>query len=403
MMHTKHKTQGSLYQHKTKAQIVDGKIQLDRRISHDNYDNYTKQQIINFIFSSVELSRFKYKIMEFENELPELNKQKFFVSANFTGSNCLLVFMKIREKFISCLVERKTLSYNKDQVSFDKLNIMPVRIRLDPLIYNGTILDGTLLHKDRQKIYIICDAYLFRGSNMTHDKINHKIINLTSYLTSYYDMSNPSNNINLTLNTLYDILDTEKLIFEDIPKSIGYSIKGIAFFPEISGTKYLFMFDNANKLKPYVKTNFDNSKIAFTDEKTPTPTNFESSNDKKKKIRYVSKTDDDVFATFYVHKTDVPDVYKLFLVEKIVVNGKNGLKSKKMGIAYLPDTKSSVLCRNIVGSSPNSKALMICKFNNDKNKWIPISKDTSRKYPTDITDVESKLEIIIDDDNDNDE
>jgi hypothetical protein len=396
-MQSKPKTTGSLYQHKTKAQIVDGKIQLDRRVSNDSYDNYTKQQIINFIFSSVELSRFRYKIMEFQNELPELTKQKFMVSANFTGSNCLLVFMKIKEKYISCLVERKTLSFNKEQISLDKLNIMPVRVRLDPLIYNGTILDGTLLHKDRQKIYIICDAYLFRGANLTHDKINHKLINLTSYLTSNYDMSNSSNNINLTLNTLYDITDTEKLIFEDIPKSIGYSIKGIAFFPEISGTKYLFMFDNCNKLqqKPKLDTKPTDSKDK---DKPSSPTHFEDVPDKKKKIRYVSKSDDDVLATFEVRKTDVPDVYKLFLVEKVVVNGKNGLKSKKMGIAYLPDTKCSVLCRNVVGSNPNSKALMVCKFSNDKNKWIPIQEDKTKKYPSDITEVESKLETIFDDD-----
>src|SRR6187397_2240950 len=63
-----------------------------------------KQQLINYIYSTVELSNFKYKIIEYESDLPLLLKQKYFVSANFSGSNCLLVFTKIHDKFCSYLV-----------------------------------------------------------------------------------------------------------------------------------------------------------------------------------------------------------------------------------------------------------------------------------------------------------
>ena len=67
----------------------------------------TKQQLINFIYKNVNLSMFKYDTLEVESELPQLISKTYYVSANFSGSNCLLVFAKIKEKFHIFLVDRK--------------------------------------------------------------------------------------------------------------------------------------------------------------------------------------------------------------------------------------------------------------------------------------------------------
>src|SRR5947207_5256190 len=101
-----------------------------------NHENvYIKQQLINYIYSTVELSNFNYKLLEYEADLNLLTKDKYFVSANYSGSNCLLIFVKIKERFFSYLVDRKTLTYNKNSINLDNIKIIPVNIKLDESIY----------------------------------------------------------------------------------------------------------------------------------------------------------------------------------------------------------------------------------------------------------------------------
>src|SRR3990172_4009284 len=50
---------------------------------------HIKKQIVGFIYNTLDISKFKYKLLEFENEMPLLKKEKFFVSPNLNGINGL--------------------------------------------------------------------------------------------------------------------------------------------------------------------------------------------------------------------------------------------------------------------------------------------------------------------------
>jgi hypothetical protein len=94
-----------------------------------------------------------------------------------------------------------------------------------------------------------------------------------------------------------------------------------------------------------------------------------------------------------MRKTDITDVYKLFAVEKINKDGKEILRTNKMGIAYIPTDKCSTLCKTLTSTKP-TRLLMKCQFIQEKNKWMPIEEETKAKIPSLITEIEKKMDII---------
>ena len=73
--------------------------------------------------------------------------------------------------------------------------------------------------------------------------------------------------------------------------------------------------------------------------------------------------------TFEVRKTDIPDVYDLYLT-----NQEN--KLVRQGIAHIPNMKISHLCQDIFRDK--NKEIMKCIHFQKFNKWIPMSKSENQ-------------------------
>ena len=136
------------------------------------------------------------------------------------------------------------LNYNRNQIDIHNVHLTPVRIRLDPQIYDGTIMDGIVLHNqvDNKSIFIINDMYLFRGQNLIKTKMIYKEMNINAYLNSQLVEDNNMNNIKIIPNKLYKLSEIKSLIEHEIG-SLEFSgeVKGVAFFAELSGTKYIYL------------------------------------------------------------------------------------------------------------------------------------------------------------------
>ena len=206
-----------------------------------------KQQLINHIYNSVDLSRFKYELLEVESQLSQLIERKYFVSANFYGSNCLLVFTKIKDKYHSFLVDRSTLSYNPQKVNINNVKTTNVKIKLDLEIYTGSIFDGILVTNKNEKTFIITDIYTFKGHDYSKSQLDSKLLTIITYLKSNYNQNDKDNDLILTVNRLFSIDETEKLVENYIPKIKGFNARGLCFYPEGSGTKLIFLFGNEKK------------------------------------------------------------------------------------------------------------------------------------------------------------
>lgn len=358
-------------------------------INHDNDNDYLdnneiKHLLLTYIYDTIELSNYKYKLLELEYDLPLLKEKKFYVSPNYNGIHSLLVFIKIKDKFLSFIVDRKTLTYNVNQIDYNKVKIIPVHYRLDESIYNGTILDGVLLYNniDGLKHFVINDVYYFRGKDTTNDKITNKMLSFTTYLETIKD--DPStNNLIFILNKLYELKDIQQLVNVYIPKSkYNKSIKGISFYSEYSGTKLIYLYNNCSQDnrqdEPVHNNKFMNS------------SNKDVVMEKPKEIRQsnITITNDNLTAVFKMKKTETVDVYNLFLGEKSVEGQKKLFKYKKIDIAYIPTKECSFFCKDAMSKTAADGILVECKYDNVKSKWIPFKLITDKKRPDTIDKIE---------------
>jgi len=369
-----------------------------QNVNYDNYDINEKKLLIDYIYSNINISKFKYKLLENYTDLSSFqDSQKFYVSANFSGSNCLMVFCKIKGKNYSFMVDRKTLSFNAEQIKYENISIIPVNIKLDNSIYNGTIIDGIFIKHDkkREKFFVITDLYLFRGVSTEKDKINNKLNNIEAYLE--YNMKGCQNLI-LTINKLYEIDSLEKLVNEDIKKTHDFHVRGISFYPEFSATKLIYVF-NDDKDKKFLSKNQD-CKDTVTPKEIIEPTkniNLNNYSETRKSVfKYKTKDNfknDKLYFILELRKTEISDVYKLFIVEEVNKDDKIILKTKKMGIAYIPTKDCSQICKEVFTKNVLNRALFKCKFDNEKNKWIPVEEAKNVKVPSKLSELEEKLEL----------
>ena len=100
-----------------------------------------------------------------------------------------------------------------------------------------------------------------------------------------------------------------------------------------------------------------------------------------------------------MHKTDIPDVFKLFGV----FLDKGVYIKKRIGIAYIPTYILSLKCKNLYMGY--SSKIIKCMFNSYKGQFIPIEESAVQKI--DIINNDKRLKIteeeIVDNDNQVDE
>lgn len=344
-------------------------------------DPYIKEQLLNFIYKKLDVSRYKYKLLEFEKDLDQLKNTKF-ISPNYNGINSLLVFTRLKDKFYSFTVDRRTLKYNIKQIDISTIKLIPVNVRLDESIYDGTVIDGVILYNNpnkdrrRKKIYVINDIYMFQGNICSAEIMTNKIMNMNAYLDHNYKKDDQFNNIEFIVNTFYELKDMGPLVNTNIPKSTyRNSIKGIAFFPERSGTKYIYLYSNCTNMKQdnnqeqlEIKENSPKEKIEVRKPKIIAPT-------------------ESIEAVFRMKQTDVVDVFNLYLSTLIEKDNKKFVKYVKYGIAYIQTVESSYFCKDLFKSEGKDTVLVKCKYIPDKNKWVPFEHITDKKLPDNYDDV----------------
>jgi hypothetical protein len=354
--------------------------------ANKNNDLNVKKRIIEYIFSAVDVSKYKYTILRVESDLEAFKSDQYYISLNFNGKNCFLVLVKLGNEFYSIIVDRKQLSYSLEKINYDNVDIFHCNANVDIGAYNGTIFDGILTKRDNMNQYTITDIYYFKGSDYSEISLDMKLYELDKYLKNG-DINYPNKReyrnkrmeIDLCVNKIYDLSQTREIIEKTIPSSPDRLIRGVCFFPKKSGTRLLYIF-NENQ------NNMQQPNNRYTEQK--------KFNNRKKvnKFKYMAKSNDPIYAILEMKATNTPDVYKLYAVEKINNRNDNNnnsekLKKYKMDIACIQDRAKSKWCFDITSNTVDRKVFVKCIWRDDKEKWEPIEHIKNIKLPTLINDI----------------
>lgn len=309
-------------------------------------DLNVKNKIFDYLFNSLNLSKYRYVMLNNIQRLSFLKKNPHYVSPNFKGYNYLMIFKSFNDKNYCVTIEKKKMSYHKNHIDIKSINVIRIKVNVSSSIFEGSIFDCKLIRKDRKYIMLIKDCYQLMGNDLSTMEMKNKMIHLDNIFKNQFS-TEPTRNFTFKINKLYEYNDLENLI-NNIMTTCSIPNQGIIFYPKFSGITIIYLDKHQEKVDIYSKENINFSNIVTNLTEFLKSRKYSYESDGKKKI-------------LWIKKTNIVDVYDVF----------ENINEEKLGIALVPNLKISHLCRDNVNDKP---VKFLCNYNHKFKKWIPISK-----------------------------
>jgi len=307
-----------------------------------------KNKIIDYLYNTINLSKLRYGMLDNIQKLKYLQTSEHYVTPNYKGLNYFLIFTTIMNKSYAVIINRKKLSYHRNQVDMKTVFIVKIFINTNANIYSGTIFDGKIIQKDNKNYFLIQDAFFVAGKEISEMEMTQK----SNYLNDIINLNfndTCCENFSFKLNKLYKYTDLPELISTIIP-TCGIISNGLIFYPPKSGNCIIHIEKKIEKIEiqSSQNENIENKShdliynfVSFLEART-----YSYESEKKHK-------------TFYITKTDIPDVYNLY----------NNKDEPKHSIAHIPNLKISHYCSKNIGTTP---VKVDCVYYLKFDKWIPL-------------------------------
>jgi len=346
-------------------------------------DIKTKKKIIDFLFNTINLSKYRYTFLNSHSNLKFLKENEHYVSPNFHGYNYLLIFMTINDSHLSIMIDRRKLKYNKEHIDFNKLVCIKVNMNISKKVYNGTILDGKYIRHNNKNsnnyTFLVQDYYFLLGNSVLDVELSQKINMLDSTIKKYFS-NVPCKNFNIKINKLYSYHELDTMITKVMP-NLKLLTNGIIFFPKHSGTSIIFLNKKETKEETKIEIiegNKENSSSLVPDRLDDIIMNMKTYLHNRNYSYINSSPDSQV--NLQLKRTKIPDVYDIYC--------KNNDELVKKGIAHIPNMKTSHMCQDYFKN--NETKLFKCTYYKKFLKWIPIEEAKNNKI-----DSEYKMNQII--------
>jgi len=354
---------------------------IDYKAKNNDYNN----KLVSHLYRKLDISKYRYRILKYDNELALLSQQNYYVAPNFAGKRVLVVFFKIMGRFMSYMIEKSTLSYNYDKLDLEKVMMSRLRIRLQPEAFYGTIFDAFYIFDKNEKrnVLMINDAYCINGKDLTNMTLKHK----ENYIKVFWESmveDDSMDNVKVLYNKYYDLKNIREVYNKIIPNhELSYLVRGFAFVPEISGQKLIFIFGETDQLAQSHKVEKIKEKLKKDLEKDIEAKSDESKYDIPDGVKLIGN--------FQLRKTETVDVYHLYLPKVVKINGINKAVMTYFDAAFINGLDGSKFCKKLVKN--REKVLVMCEFNAHHQKWEPVKDITEEvKYP----DRYKKIKKILD-------
>lgn len=307
-----------------------------------------KNEIIDYLFNSLSLSKYRYVMLNNLQRLKFLKQNPHYVSPNFRGYNYLIIFMQIKGKCYCVAIDRKKLSYHKKNLDIKRVFLVRVRVKVSNSIFRGTILDCKLIRKNHEYFMLIKDCFKLMGQNLLDMEMSQKMSHLNSIINNHFNDNNCDNFI-FKINKLYKYNQLEDVVKNIIPEC-SLVVHGLVFYPNFSGITVVHLENKQDKTDIYssnlnVKNDSYNMITSLVEFLKNRKYSYELKGKKKK---------------FWLKKTNITDVYDLY----------EEIDKERVGIAHIPNLKISHLCQKFIKEKPLK---FLCIYNDKFKKWLPLS------------------------------
>ena len=280
----------------------------------NNY--FVKQKIISYLTKNVDSYKLVNNIIKNEDDLIKIQNDKYSIMPNIVGDDYIFIATKIKENYFLVLIEKKTLS-DLNNINYNKLNIIKIKIRFDIKTYNGTIFDGRVVNLGGCITFIINKCYKLYGEDMEKYKIKECHDFLHKFISKSYIIDTNMNTIFFKQNKIFDLNMLEEMININI-KNSRFNFSSIDFISPCSSKTYRYYYNNQDiQCKEAV-----------------------------------------MFGKLI--NVDVIELYSHCNIDN---------KLKRIDIAHIPNIKTSIKCNNHVSKINLTK--LKCRLDYRFKKWIP--------------------------------
>jgi hypothetical protein len=193
-----------------------------------------KNKIIDYLYNTINLSKLRYGMLDNIQKLKFLQENEHYVTPNYKGLSYFLILTTIIGKPYAVLINRKKLSYHRNQVDMKTVYIIKLFINTNPNMFLGTIFDGKIIQKDNKYYFLIQDSFCMMGKKILDMDMNKKISYLNDIINSSLSDNNVCANFNFKLNKIYNYNQIPELVDTIIP-NCGIPSNGLVFYPKQSG------------------------------------------------------------------------------------------------------------------------------------------------------------------------
>jgi len=332
---------------------------MSKKISFGSNEGYMildygiKQKVVDYLYNSLNLSHHRFNILNNIQKLEFLKTTEHYVAPNFKGFNYFLIFIILDDKKYCVAIDRRKLSYHKEQIDLKTIFMVKINIKVGDNIFNGTIFDGKLIESggSGKHIFLIQDCFFLIGKKILDMEMEQKMTHLDNIIKVHFTDKEICNNFSFKLNKLWKYCDLENLIKNVIP-TCNIVSQGLVFYPKRSGISIIHMEKRIEKIEietnqtTVIETKTYDLIYNFVDYLKTRTYSYEKSNKTRQ---------------FWLTKSPIPDVYNISEKEH----------SEKLDIAHIPNIKISHMCREKIEDDKPIK--FNCVYHTKFKKWIPIN------------------------------
>jgi hypothetical protein len=338
-----------------------GMISLADRVVQNIKSDSIKQDIlneINALYGIKIIQKHDHKLDEKNIEYVKINPH--LISLRSNGNRYILYFTLYNDVEIIYLIDLKIHS------NYTMPRITLLRGLFDKDLFKNTIIYCEMVKSAEGWICLLNDIMVHKGIHLAKKLLPDRLKIMYDMLENDYKPDKTMDICQYKVKSYYHLCDESITAVMEMSTKLNYTSRGIYFWPyDLKYKPKLHNFDEAKIVSVVRKVKDDNAfkTIAVQPHIQPDIPITATMVQHTPNIEQIEQTDTN---TFYISKSNDPDIYNLY-------ENQNILTSKKIGIVLVPNLAISKMLRECFKNTNLTTTVKVkCKYNVSFNKWYPV-------------------------------